>query len=78
MVCQYSSTRYDIARREHDAPPPNSHQEAVVCLVYTAVMYTGKHVVCRYLSVYIAECPPSPLRKAHTAQHKHIKTLKYV
>ena len=59
VVCQYSRT---IARREQDAPPPSNLQQVVVCLVHTAVMYTGKHV-CRYL--YIAECLPTPLRKAH-------------
>ena len=68
VVCQDSST---IARREQDAPPPNSH--------HTAVIYTGKHV-CRYL--YIAECLPSPLRKTHMVQQferdRHTKTLKNV
>ena len=62
VVSQYRST---IARRELDAPPRNSHQSVGVGLVHTAEMYTGKfnHVFCRYLN--IAECLPSPLRKAH-------------
>ena len=37
VVCQHIST---IARREQDAPPPNSHQYVVVCLVHTAVVST--------------------------------------
>ena len=45
----------------------------MVCLVHTAVVYTGKHV-CRYL--YIAECFPSPLRKAHGSWLRFRATMK--
>ena len=65
----HSST---IASREQDAPPPNNHQKVVVCLVHTAVMYTGKNV-CRYL--YIAECLPSTLRKAHGSRLRFRATM---